>query len=533
MAVNNPYLKKANEEYDYTGDLLLELEKCRKDVLYFVNNYCQLQHPVHGSAPFTLRPYQKRVLKAFQENRLSILLAARQIGKSWLAGAFLLWYAAFKFEQTILILSNKNDNAMEMIHRVRFMYERLPHWLKPGLTADGWNKHSVAFDNGSRIISQATSENSGRGLSVSLLFLDEFAFVRDGVAEEFWTSVSPTLATGGSCIMASTPNGDTNRFAVLWRGANSRQDPTSAGINGFFPVQVEWFEPPDRDEAFKEKEIAKIGNAKWLQEYECEFLSSDPTLIDAIVLANLHDLTKDNKPVGTLGEVMFFKPPVKGVTYLVGVDPSSGNGNDYTDFEVYEFPSMQQIAQYRSNTASTVISYHLLKKLLNYLESTGSTVYFSVENNGLGEALMALYENDDTPPVNSEFISEAGQGRKGMATTGKSKIKACATLKEMVERNNIRIVSPVTVQELKDFIRKGGSYGAKYGATDDSVMATIIIIRLLEEIASFDQEAYDTVHTHSYEVEGYDHFDKYVNNDTEYSDSVYVGGDDDPMGMII
>lgn len=523
----NPYLKKANEQFDYTGDLLLELEKCRNDVLYFVNTYCQLQHPIHGSAPFTLRPYQIRVLKAFQENRLCIVLAARQIGKSWLAGAFLLWYAAFKFEQTVLICSNKNDNAQEMIHRIRFMYERLPHWLKPGLTADGWNKHSVAFDNGSRIISQATSENSGRGLSVSLLFLDEFAFVRDSVADEFWTSVSPTLATGGACIIASTPNGDTNQYAVLWRGANSKPDinKPGPGINGFFPVEVKWNEPPNRDEDFKEKEIAKIGNTKWLQEYECNFLSSDPTLIDSLVLANLTTMTEHNRPVGMLGEVSFFKAPSAGQTYLVGVDPSSGSGNDYTDFEVYEFPSMTQIAQFRSNTASTVISYYLLKKLLTYLESTGSAVYFSVENNGLGEALMALYEADDNPPVNSEFISEAGQGRKGMATTGKSKIKACFTLKEMVERNTINILSPVTVQELKDFIRRGGSYGAKYGATDDSVMATIIVIRLLAEIASFDQDAYESIHSHSYNVEGYEEYDEYL--DTEYS------GDDAPMGFVM
>lgn len=523
--ISNPFLKRANEEYDYTGDLIIELEKCRKDVVYFVEKYCQIQHPVKGSIPFKLRPYQIRVLKAFQENRLSILLAARQIGKSWLAGAFLMWYAMFKFEQTVLILSNKNDNAMEMIHRVRFMYERLPHWLKPGLTADGWNKHSVAFDNGSRIISQATSENAGRGLSVSLLFLDEFAFVRDGVAEEFWTSVSPTLATGGGCIIASTPNGDTNRFAILWRGANAKAVESSVGVNGFFPVEVKWNEPPDRDDDFKAKEIAKIGEAKWLQEYECQFLSSDPTLIDALVLANLTETVKYNKPVGTLGEVVFYQAPVPGATYLVGVDPSSGNGEDFTDFEVYEFPSMNQIAQFRSNTASTVISYHLLKKLLIYLESTAAAVYFSIENNGLGEALMSLYENDDTPPAYAEFISEAGQGRKGMATTGKSKIKACFTLKEMIERGSIKINSPATVQELKDFIRRGGSYGAKYGATDDSVMSTIIVIRLLQEIASFDEDAYQSIHSHSYSPDGYDSYDDY--KETGYDES------DSPMGVVI
>lgn len=189
---------------------------------------------------------------------------------SWIAGAFLLWYAMFHFEKTVLVASNKNDNAMEMIHRCKFMYEHVPHWLKCGLMDDGWNKHSLSFDNGSRIISQATSENTGRGLSISLLFLDEFAFVRDSIAEEFWTSVSPTLATGGSCIICSTPNGDTNRFAQLWRGANipSTDNPT-IGINGFCPVEVKWNEPPGRDKKFMEEEIGKIGETRWKQEYEC------------------------------------------------------------------------------------------------------------------------------------------------------------------------------------------------------------------------------------------------------------------------
>jgi hypothetical protein len=528
MSKHNPLLKRAYEEHDYTGEQILELDKCSRDPIYMIDKYAQIQHPVRGSIPFALRPYQRRVLDAFHNHRLSITLAPRQIGKSWLAGAYLLWHAMFNKDQTVLILSNKNDNAMELIHRIRFIYERMPNWLKPGLTADGWNKHSVAFDNGSRIISQATSENSGRGLAISLLFLDEFAFVRDSIAEEFWTSISPTIATGGKCLITSTPNGDTNRFAILWRGALSRETRNSVGINGFYACSVEWNEPPDRDEDFKQAEIAKIGETRWKQEYECEFLSSDPTLIDAVVLANIWKEVEHNKAVGALGEVRFFQAPRGGVTYLVGIDPSSGNGNDFTDIEVYEFPSMVQVAQFRSNTASTVITYHILKKLLAYLEKTGSTVYFSVENNGLGEALIALYEQDDYPPAQSEFVSEAGQGRRGMATTGKSKIKGCFTLKEMVERGSLTVKSPITAQELKDFIRRGGTYGAKYGATDDSVMATIIVIRLLQEIASFDQDAYDSVYEHSYEVE-----DAVVEDYDNYLDATYAGnGDDAPLGML-
>lgn len=471
------------------------------DPEYFIDKYCQIQHAVQGSIRFALRPYQRKIISTFANNRLSIALAPRQIGKSWIAGAFLLWFAMFKFEKTVLIASNKNDNAMEMINRVRFMYERVPHWLKPGLTDDGWNKHSVGFDNGSRIISQATSENTGRGLSISLMFLDEFAFVRDSIADEFWTSVSPTLATGGSCIICSTPNGDTNRFAQLWRGANNpNPDPkkVGVGINDFAPIEIKWNEPPGRDEKFRKEETAKIGEIRWQQEYECKFISNDPLLVDTVVLANLTTAVESIKPVATAGEMVFYKMPQADTVYLVGMDPSTGTGSDYTVIEAFEFPSMEQVAEFRSNTSSSVQGYHMLKKMLRIFEKANSMVYFSVEVNGVGEAIVALLEADEDPPETAEFVSEAGQKRKGMTTTGKSKIKGCLTLKEMIERDSIKLRSKALVFELKNFVRKAGSYAAKVNSTDDLIMATVIAVRLLEEISSFDQEAYDKLYAHAY-----------------------------------
>lgn len=495
----NPYLKRANEQYEYTADQVMELSKCMEDPEYFIDTYCQIQHAVEGSIRFALRPYQRRIVRTFADNRLSIALAPRQIGKSWIAGAFLLWFAMFKFEKTVVIASNKNDNAMEMIHRVRFIYERLPHWLKPGLADDGWNKHSCGFDNGSRIISQATSEDTGRGFAVSLLFLDEFAFVRDSIAEEFWTSVSPTLATGGSCIICSTPNGDTNRFAILWRGAQipSPENPR-VGINGFAPIEIKWDEPPGRDEKFKEAETAKIGEIRWLQEYECQFLSSDPLLVDTVALANLTKVVDLLKPIGLLGDITFYKEPQANAIYLMGMDPATGAGNDYTAIVVFDFPNLEQVAEFRSNTTSSVTAYHMLKKLLRIFERAESMVYFSVENNGVGEAVMALYEADENPPETAEFVSETGQKRKGMTTTGKSKIKACLTFKEMVERDSLKIKSKALVAEIKNFVRARGSYAAKNGATDDLVMASLIAVRLLEEISTFDQDAYDKLYSHAY-----------------------------------
>lgn len=505
----NPYLKKANTQYEYTGDQILELQRCSNDPVYFIKHYCQIQHPVKGSVQFELYPYQEKIIQTFQENQNVILLSARQTGKSISAAAYLLWYAIFQFEKTILIASNKNDNAMEMIHRIKFIYERLPNWLKPGLTPDGYNKHNLGFDNGSRIVSTATSEDSGRGLAISLLFLDEFAFVRDTVQEEFWTSMAPTLATGGSCIIASTPNGDSNLFAQLWRGANIRRGYDDVvGSNGFAPVEVKWNEPPGRDEKFKQKEIAKIGETRWKQEYECQFISSDPSLISTEVLMNLTNMVKDNKPVAVLHDIVFWKLPQQNQSYLVGTDPATGTGSDFTTFVVFEFPSMEQIAEFRSNTMSPVSAYHSFKRMIRTFEKINANVYFSIENNGVGEGMISLFEADETPPETAEFISETGQNRKGMTTTGKSKMKACLSLKEMVERNSIIIKSPILVQEMKQFVRRGGSYAAKTGGTDDLISACLIVVRLLEEISTFDQTAYDKLYAHAFINDPIDSYDE-------------------------
>lgn len=518
----NPYLKRANEQYDYSYEQIQEMARCMDDPAYFIRTYCQIQHPVKGSVPFALYDYQVNMLNTFKDNRHSIVLSARQTGKSATSAAYLLWFASFHPEKTILIASNKNDNAMEMIYRIRFMYERLPHWLKPGLADDGWNKHSVGFDNGSRIHSTATSENSGRGLSISLLFLDEFAFVRDTVAEEFWTSMAPTLATGGSCIICSTPNGDVNRFAQLWRGAtNPHPTLPNVGINGFIAIEVAWDLPPGRDEKFKQVEIAKIGELRWQQEYECKFLSSDPLLIDTVVLANLTETVNKIKPFGTNGEFVFYQAPVANSTYLVGMDCATGSGNDYTTLVAYEFPSMEQVVEWRSNTTSSVLAYHMLKRLLRIFENAESNVYFSVENNGVGEAIIALYEADEHPPEDAEFISEAGQKRKGMTTTGKSKMKACLLFKEMVERNNIHIKSKALVAEAKSFVRKAGAYAAKTGSTDDLIMGSVIAIRMLEEISTYDQDAYDKLYSQAYTD---------ANDDTDGWDT--WNDDDVPMDII-
>lgn len=508
MARKNPNIKKANTEVEFTPEQIMELKRCAQDPVYFIKHYVKTQHPVKGIIPLDLYDYQIDMVKAYMEHRYNITLSARQTGKTVVAAAFILWYAVFNFDKTVLIAANKNSNAMEMIHRIRIAYENLPMFLKPGVMDDGWNKHSVGFDNGTRIISEATSENSGRGLSISLLYLDEFAFVAPNIQEEFWTSISPTLSTGGSCIMTSTPNGDMDLYATLWRGAQ-------VGSNGFNPIRVYWDQPPGRDEKFKEDQIGKLGERKWMQEYECEFLSSEALLIQSIVLANMTPRIEKVRPINVIKDsrtdasVLLWHEIKEGGTYLVGVDPATGSGEDFSVITIYEFPSLKQVGEYRSNTMSTNDLYSILRNVLFYLEKKQTLVYFSIENNGVGEGIISLYEADEKPPENAEFVSEEGKNKRGMTTTSKTKMKACVNLKEMIEKENLEITSPVLLAELKMYVRTRGAYAAQPGGTDDCVSATLIVVRLIEEIATYDQTAFDKLYTGDFDEWGDDQWDGY------------------------
>ncbi len=400
------------------------------------------------------------------------------------SAAFLLWFGMFHDDKTILVASNHNGNAMELISRMQYMFEELPLWLKPGVNIDGWNKHEIGFDNGSRILSQATTEKTGRGLSISVVFVDELAFIRPSIQQAFWTSISPTLSTGGFCIITSTPNGDSDLFAELWRGA-------LAGVNGFKHLFVDWRKVPGRDEQWAEQERGKIGELKFRQEFECELISSDALLFDSIFLTNLtRKIERIPFTKNPLGFSMWEAIQERG-TYLVAVDPATGSGSDFTVIEVFSFPQLNQVMEYRSNTTSTKVVYQHIKKLLQYMKTKSCTVYFSLENNTIGEGLISLYEVDENFPINVDIISgDDSKDRIGFRTDNRAKLKSAVALKTLVETGRINIRSRELLQEMKNYVRKGGSYAAQIGSTDDAISSMMILMRMLVEIASFEDSAY-------------------------------------------
>ena len=507
----NPRLKKANTIVEYTPDQAKELIRCAVDPKYFIRNYIYIKHPVKGQILFKMYDYQEDMVDLFIANRYSILLASRQVGKTETSAAYLLWYALFHDNKTILILSNKADGAKEIIGKIQNAYEELPDWLKAGIDEDSWNKHECRFDNKSRILAGATSEDSARGLSVSLLFLDEFAFVKNSIQQKFWTSAAPTLSTGGSCIIASTPNGNSNLYAELYRGAEN-------GLNEFAYLHVPWYAPPGRDEKFKEEQIGLLGKRKWLQEYECEFLSEDQTLIDSFILNQIEkEMDKryaDNggeAPVAfEVADMKFYKKINRSLAYIVGVDVSSGNGNDYSVITVVEFPTMEQVLEFRSNKLSEKFIYSRLKNILLFLQQNAQEVYFSVENNGLGASILALYEFDENPPHKAYLISDENNNRLGIAMSESTKRRSAMKFKNMVENRTYKFHSRQLLNEMKSYTRQGATFKAEAGSTDDCIASNLIVVRVLEEMAEFNSYAYEKI----YNTKGYD--DKQQEFDSEF-----------------
>ena len=491
-------IKKPHAAESFTEKQIREFIMCTDPLTgpeYFMSNFFYIQHPVRGRMLYQPFDYQRRLIETYHNYRFSISLLPRQTGKTTSAAGYLLWYAMFVPDATVLVAAHKYTGAQEIMQRVRYAYESVPDHIRAGVTS--YNKGSLEFDNGSRIVSQTTTETTGRGMSISLLYSDEFAYVRPTIAKEFWVSISPTLATGGKAIITSTPNSDEDQFAEIWKAANKCIDEygntTELGINGFKAYRAYWNEHPDRDETWAAEQRAQLGEERFRREMDCEFLIFDETLINASTLIDLEGY----EPIERQGQIRWYKKPSKGNTYVIALDPSLGTGGDPAAIQVLELPSCVQVAEWQHNRTPVPGQIGVLKEICQYIYEqigTETGVYYSVENNTIGEAALLTIAELGEENIRGIFLSEPakmGQSRryrKGFTTTNKSKLAVCAKFKSMVESKKIKINSKNLISELKNFIAIGGGFAAKIGETDDLITSMLLAVRMTQLLQSFDPE---------------------------------------------
>lgn len=500
-------IKKPGKVIEYTPEMLDELEKCTNDPIYFMENYVYIQSK---GAPVLFKPYeyQKEMVRNFQDFRNNVMLTARQMGKTTVAAAYLLWYAMFHETKTVLLLGNVLATAKEIMERIQFAYEMCPDFIRDGVSK--YNVTSMTFENKSRIIARATTPSAARGLAVNLLYLDEFAFVQESYQESFWSAVSPTLAASdGRCIITSTPNTEYDAFARIWAEsqvhedeAGNEYDEDGPGINDYRGIMVRWDKHPDRDEEWARAEENKLGTTQFKREYNCEFITFQETLINGIKLTEIKNRTVRD-PIKFTDDVRWFKEIEYGCTYVVGLDPSGGTGGDDAAIEVYELPTLRQVAEWKDNGTPIPQQIKLLHRLLNEIayrmEEKGAKnvpehLYWSVENNTIGEAAVLEIQNIGIERFPGTLINEpkrtrTGRIRKGLNTTRATKKTACFHLQKLVETFRMEIASVNLHRQLNDFIKYGmddGIYKGKSGCKDDLVSASLLIVRMIDIVAKFE-----------------------------------------------
>jgi hypothetical protein len=498
-------VKPAHTTTVYSDDQIREFAACADPVsgpMYFMDNFFYIQHPTRGRMLYHPYDYQRRLIETYHNHRFSISMLPRQTGKTTSAAGYLLWYANFVPDSTILVAAHKYTGSQEIMQRIRYAYESVPDHIRAG--AVDYNKGSLTFDNGSRIVSATTTENTGRGMSISLLYADEFAFVRPTIATEFWTSISPTLATGGKAIITSTPNSDEDQFALLWKGANRCEDeygnPTAVGQNGFKAYRAFWHEHPDRDETWAQQQRAALGTDRFRREHDCEFIINDETLIAP---AKLIDLVA-REPEFKTGEVRWFRRPESGRIYCVGLDPSLGTGGDPAAIQVFEANGTEQVAEWRHNRTDIPTQIRIMSNIIQHIYDItrdDKSIYYTVENNSIGEAALLSIAEFGEENIRGYFLSETGRARKGFNTSHKPKLSACAKLKHMIESNRLKIHSRSLISELKTFVAHGTGYAAKPGETDDLVMATVLVVRMLQTLQDYHPELDRQMRDHTTMIE--------------------------------
>lgn len=474
----NVNIKKPYQTDDVSISQALEYKKCMEDPKYFIENYVYITTD-EGAIKFPLREYQRKIINSFLENTFNIILQPRQSGKSTTIVALFLWLTVFYPEKVVGFAAHKGTNAKDLIKRFKFAYEMLPNWLKPGVLE--YNVHNVMFDNQSGVISTTTTEDSFRGITLTGgIYLDEFSFVTPLIANEFYSSILPTL-TGGNIenkkiIITSTPRNSDDLFADIWFGAIN-------GMNGFNAIEVKYDEIPGRDDNFRESMLKKMSPSKFAQEFENCFISDTPTLIRSMFLESL----VYKSPIYKIDEIDFYGE-VKTKEIFIGIDVAEGIGDrgDYSVMQIFDKNTFEQIGEYRNNTLSISDFAKKIIKTFEMLKSMGAVgIFYTIESNPIGMGVIHLLLNSPHHILDEvEFVSQ--KKKKGVLMTQQSKLRGCSRFKDLVESKRMILHSRSLISELKFFTKKAGSFAAEKGKHDDLVMGCVITVLGLIELSRFD-----------------------------------------------
>ena len=465
--LGNPNLKKANVQQEWTKEELEEYAKCMKDPIYFIQQYIKIVSLDEGLVPFKLYDFQKEMVGTFHNNRFTICKLPRQSGKSTTIIAYLLHYVLFNPTVNVAILANKAATARDLLGRLQLAYEHLPKWLQQGVMS--WNKGSLELENGSKILASSTSASAVRGGSYNIIFLDEFAYVPSNVAEQFFSSVYPTISSGKTTkvMIVSTPHG-MNMFYKLWVDAEEER-------NEYIPIEVHWSEVPGRDEEWKQQTIKNTSESQFNTEFECEFLGSIDTLITP---AKLKTLTY-RQPIQSNAGLDIHARPEEGHTYMLTADVSRGTSNDYSAFIVVDITELPYriVAKYRDNEIKPL----LFPQKIYEMARVYNQAFVMIEVNDIGEqvanAMQFDLEYDNLVMASMRGRSgqvlgagfSGGKAQLGVRTTKAVKKVGCSNLKQLVEDNKIIVEDLEIISELSTFIVKGQSFEADEGCNDDLV----------------------------------------------------------------
>jgi len=454
----NINLKRRGIIEEYTEEQVKELLKCKKDPIYFIENYIHIINLDEGLVKFKLYPFQKRLIKMLHNDKRIIGKAPRQVGKTVTVSAYFCHYIIFNDNKTAAILGNKDKTAREILYKIKIMFENLPSWLKPGV--EEWNKGSVEFENGSRIVTAATSSSSIRGMALNIILLDEFAFISSGVFEDFIQSVYPTVSSSkkSKIIMISTPWG-LNHFYKFWTEAVK-------GRNGYSFFEINWNDLPGRNKKWKDEMIAEIGEERFRQEFNAEFIGSSSTLISTNVLKNM----VYSDPIATQldNKFIIYQKPTKDRQYVLFCDVAEGVGGDSSTIQVTDVTELpyQQVAVFEDNLVKT----NIFASVINTIGTSYNNALVVVENNSIGETVLNCLNFDQ------EYDNLFFNNKKfGLRMTKGSKRIGCGHLKTFIETDKLIIHDLGTIKQFTEFEKKkNGTFSAEKNKHDDLVTPFIL-----------------------------------------------------------